>query len=161
MNTFKLVTGSIIVYVAVACASSLSAGPGASAGEDSGSTPRDGSVSGSDSIGGQIIDALIDPVSEAKAQVLPPLTATETCNKTFQYMGTTTYAYAEHAFPGFTVEQLSAVRVLVTFGSDYPAAATIPGYRQSVTTPDVRDGFVALRCGTANTYSSVTFILPQ
>jgi hypothetical protein len=173
----KMVGGSIAIYIVMAACSAargptnwaaLSDGGQASTGGGSGSGGTSGGASrggsdGSDSEGdgASILDALTDPVSEAQAQSLPPITATENCDKSTPYM-TSTSTYAEHAFPGYTAQQLARVVALATYtaGSGDLASA---GYTQVAATPQVRDGYVALWCGlsTGASIQSVTFILPQ
>jgi hypothetical protein len=99
MRTIKLVSGSVVVYLAVACMSAIEMAPSP---PPLGATPV-----------GPIADALTDPVREAKAQSLPPITATENCDKGTPFAGTTV-VYAEHAFAGYTAEQLAAVRAIGT-----------------------------------------------
>jgi hypothetical protein len=170
MRTIRLVLGSTIVYMFVACASALSSDSppqpsfdGSAQAESGGSdsvtpAPPTGKESG---IIGAIADAITDPVSEANAQSLPPITAMERCDKMAAVGDSgTTVAYAEHAFPGYTVQQLARAVAIVTWSANF---VFIPGYTQSVQTPFVRDGYVAIDCGSATSpeYSSVTFMLPQ
>lgn len=103
-------------------------------------------------------------VPDAKGQTSPlsPIVATETCS-VFVDAGGSGAAFAEHQFPGFTAQQLSAVHFLGTVASDVSATSP-PGYNQiSFTGALVRDGSVAVSCGNASfpTYQLVTFILPQ
>jgi hypothetical protein len=140
-ESIKLVVGSIAVYVIMAACSAGGGSPRSSPGLDGSASSGSGSGgnSGSGSDGSGVFDALTDPVTEAMAA--SPIIATENCNGT----------YAEHAFPGYTVNQLAFVHALIN------NAATIPGYSQYQMGAHLRDGYAAV----ASTSGTVTFILPQ
>jgi hypothetical protein len=138
MRTVGLLVGSSAIYILVACGSAISE-----------RSPSPDSDSGAAADVDAIVDAIANPVREASAQPLPPITATEMCDKQ-----TTAGLYAEHAFPGYTATQLAAMETLVT-----TKVVTIPGYTQSQGFAFVRDGYAAVSCDSA--YTSVTFILPQ
>jgi hypothetical protein len=148
MRTLRLLISSLVVYILIACGSALTQ-----------TTAGDGEVDAA-----SMLDALANPVPDAIAGPLPPITATESCNKQAPGPSGVTYVYAEHAFPGYTAMQLASV---VTISTLTAAGQTIPGYGQSVGGALVRDGSAAQFCGvtTATTstisVSSVTFILPQ
>jgi hypothetical protein len=70
--------------------------------------------------------------------------------------------YVEQAYPGKTVADLSAVRVI----ANYPSSTGFlhpPGYNSAGTTPWLKDGSVAVSCGIQGSQylaDSVTFISP-
>jgi hypothetical protein len=98
---------------------------------------------------------------DATAQGLPPLVATESCDKHVPIPGSNeTMWYAEHAFPGYTAVQLAHLRGIATLAHpvllDY-ARATVKGF-------EVRDGYAAVICAIrapTALYSEVTFVLPR
>jgi hypothetical protein len=145
-EALKLVGGSIFVYAIMAACGSGNP-PGGTA--DGGTTVRDGS--GGDSPG--ILDALLDPVSEAHAGM--PIVATENCNKQFM-----SQAYAEHLFTGYTAQQLALTVALVHFTSGANPLGSYPYTQQAAA---VKDGAVAVICGPASNpvFDTVTFVLPQ
>ena len=148
MKALKLVGGSVVVYLAVAACGS---GARLVATNDA-SAPQDSSIVDA------IVDAVTDPVPEAQAG-LPPIVAVEPCNKTF-VISSTTWVYAEHAFPGKTKTDLASVQTLTHYlPGQMPAP---PGYSEELGLPWARDGYSAQLCGTQPTPSvdSVTFILP-
>lgn len=156
MRTLKLVAGSIVVYAIVACGSAAT-GPAfvESAMDASSPNPFDAA-----SMVAAVRDAIANPVPEAAAQTVGPITATENCDKTWQFAGST-YTYAEHAFPGMTATQLATVEAIASFDSQSEVLAP-PGYSQEQEPVFVRDGYAATACGTSpTTLTSVTFILPQ
>jgi hypothetical protein len=156
MRTLRLVVGSIVVYAIVACGSAAM-GPSLGEATQDASAPR---VTDAASMGAALADALANPVPEAAAQPLAPITATENCDKQAPYGANSgsTALYAEHAFPGFTASQLAGLQVLAT-----PTSVAIPGYTQQQDLAYVRDGYAAVFCGltTTQTVTSVTFILLQ
>jgi hypothetical protein len=164
MRTLRLVAGSIVVYAIVACGSAAM-GPSLGEATQDASAPR---VVDAASMGAALADALANPVPEAAAQSLSPIVATENCDKSWPAPGYTnvSYLYAEHAFPGYTAAQLSAVRALTVYASS-TSVPVPPGYTQYQNLAFVRDGYAAIQCGsttpsgTTLTFSSVTFILPQ
>jgi hypothetical protein len=91
-----------------------------------------------------------------------PVVATETCSNTFD-AGSATYVFATHAFPGYTMQQLAAVRTIAhATGSE--AVYAPPGFVNAAGAGGwVSDGAVAFSCGAAAApfYDSVTFVLPQ
>ena len=110
-------------------------------------------------------DALVNPVNDAKADPLPPDVATEPCDKTGT-LGPTPSNFAVHDYPGKSVEDLSAVRVIGHI--DAVAKPSIGGnsydHTTSVLNSSLRAGSVAVYCGAtggAQAYSSVTFVLPR
>jgi hypothetical protein len=117
-------------------------------------------MSSSGSLVDAIVDGVANPVSEASAAPLD--VATEPCNKTGTVNGSS-FVYAVHEYPGKTVQDLSALRVVSHFVSG-PQRPTIAGvaFEQQAGVPFLRDGFAAAFCGAsgAPTYDSVTFILP-
>jgi hypothetical protein len=149
MHSVRLLIGSLVVYVLVACGSAML---------DQQQHPQQDA-------GTQILDALTDPVGEAAGQPVGPIAATENCDKVYM-LGGRPYAFAEHAFPGYTAQQLAALQVLLTFNSKIVAGGGVPtGYSQQVGGVGVfvRDGSAAVECGegTSPAFQSVTFILPQ
>src|SRR4029078_12218543 len=85
-----------------------------------------GSGTGSDS---SWLDALTDPVPEAEASSRPSV-ATDTCNFTVAD-GRPGFVWAVHAYPGKTVNDLSAVRAVAHI-PDAPTSwsgSDLPGYR--------------------------------
>ena len=97
-----------------------------------------------------IIDALLDPVTEAAAAA--PDVSTETCNKSYYPFGDASppVYYAEHYYPGKLVVDLAHVRVILPGGG-------IPLYTNVVTLPVLRDAYAATTCTNGST---VTFVLP-
>jgi hypothetical protein len=169
----QLFLGSIVVYAIMAACNASSGppndAPSRNSGSSGGTSPSSGFVSdgqGSGSGGQSLLDALTDPVAEANAQSLPPITATEDCNKTTPTndAGGITI-YAEHSFPGYTAQQLARVLSLVTPSVPNNPLATA-GYSQYVAPTYVRDGYAAAWCGYVGSQGSqvvqsVTFILSQ
>lgn len=80
------------------------------------------------------------------------------------------YVYAKGLFPGVSVEDLSAVRVLGTFTPEYAAKYPgPPGYQQYTIPSLMKDGEALVMCGLRSEasptssytyYSKVTFLLP-
>jgi hypothetical protein len=107
------------------------------------------------------VDGVASPVGEASAQNAPPDVATEPCNKkgTGDYAG---YVYAVHEYPGKTIAELSAVRVVAHYAK---AAHIVEGasFNHYATTALLRDGSAAITCGPASgpSIDSATFILPM
>lgn len=127
-----------------ACGSSHSAGVG---GPDAATGPHEA---------GGPMDALVSPVPEAQAGPLPPDVVVEQCDKMGLTVGTTTYFYAEHAYPGKSKADLARVGVVVHLPGGSPALGH--GYEDVVGSPYVKDGFAAFTCAQGQ---SVTFVLPQ
>jgi hypothetical protein len=147
----KVLCGSIVVYVVVACGS---AGERAAESWDAGTASdahHEGSAS--DAVVDAILDAVTDPVGEAQA--LPPDITTENCSKT-----SGNFVYAEHAYPGKTVVQLAQISAIL-----HSTQIPLPGYSDGSGGAYLRDGYAATICGTtADPQSSrrtVTFVLPQ
>ena len=146
MRFLQILSGSVVVYVLVSCASA------ATDSWSGGSAPLDASV---------LVDSMANPVEAANAQTAAPIVATESCDKIAD-SGVFTSAFAEHSFPGYSAMQLAkvlAVGTLTSPGTPLPAA-----YTQASTTIYVRDGYVAAYCGNSNAgapseFSSVTFTL--
>lgn len=114
------------------------------------STSSSSGVTSSSSTSGTIVDALTDPVSEAKADVLPPEISTDPCDKTHG-----AFVYAEHAYPGISANELALVVAVV------PTTSGPAGYTKQPTGLSwVRDGAVAVNCGAASspTFTTVTFV---
>jgi hypothetical protein len=105
-----------------------------------------------------VIDALLDPVLDpvGEAQAAPPDIATESCSRVGG-----SYVYAEHAYPGKTVEDLAHLRVVMRYKTD-AGVTQLPGYSRFVTLPWLKPGYAAVICGTtaAMYVDDVTFILP-
>jgi len=84
---------------------------------------------------------------------------TESCTHTASFGGTNAN-YAEHAYPGKTVVDLSGlvVRFHIVDGNGF----TLPGYDHELSVPYIKDGFAAAICGytTVQYFDSVDFILP-
>jgi hypothetical protein len=109
----------------------------------------------------ELVDAFVDevasPVKDAKADPVTPDVAVEQCDKVVKYQGSADYYVAEHAYPGKTIAQLSAVRVVIT-----PSPAQIEGYNHQQTLPHLRDGFGAVLCSPVSAGPSpysITFVL--
>ncbi len=129
----------------------------------------DGGSGGVVDEGGALVDAFVDalanPVGDAKAESLPPDVATEQCNKTGT-LGPTPSNFAVHDYPGKSVEELSAVRVIGHIAS--VAKPSIGGnsydHTTSVLNSSLRPGSVAVYCGAtggSQAYDTVTFVLPR
>ncbi len=145
MHTARLLIGSFVVYVLVACGSAVLEN----------SSPSDG--------GDRMLDALAHPTPDALAQSVPPITATESCSTMVPTSSAVVETYAVHSFPGFSAQQLAAVQTLGTLTNAGQAGAP-SGFGQMVGfSVYVRDGSVAVYCGVASgpAFQSVTFILPQ
>ena len=158
MNKFNeiaraLAAGALIYVVMAACGNKNtpdSAGAGVSGGEEAGADT--GGASG-------WLDALTDPVSEVQGAI-PPDIATEPCNVTLPD-GSPGVIWAVHAYPGRTVNELSAIRALAHI-PDMPSSSSgsaLPGYNHHVAQVQLKDGSAAVYCG--GNYDSVTFILPN
>jgi hypothetical protein len=165
MRTLKLLVGSVVVYVVVACGSAVSGVHGQG---DDGGTVDDATNGGSDdALGGGsssgLMDALANPVRDAKAQALPPITATESCDKQVPSTnGAITYLFAEHAFPGKSVNDLAGVRTVLHYAGTIPNNPS--GYNDAQGIASLRTGYATVLCGAVQGTSnptSVTFILPQ
>jgi hypothetical protein len=145
----SFVSGAVVYVVAAAC----------------GASERVADVAGDG--GGAMVDALVDgivdPVKEASADPTGADIAEERCDKTGT-VGGATYAYAVHAYPGKSVRELSALRV-VTFAGSKSAPIVINGasFDRGQASAALRDGEAAVFCGPtgAPSYESVTFILPR
>jgi len=146
-----LAAGALIYVVMAACGNKNGQDTAAlSGGEDAGADT--GGTSG-------WLDALTDPVSEAQGAT-PPDIATEPCNFTLPD-ASTGFIWAVHAYPGKTVNELSAVRALAHI-PDMPSSfsgSDLPGYDHHVAQVQLKDGSAAVYCG--GNYDSVTFILPN
>lgn len=84
--------------------------------------------------------------------------ATELCNKPVVFSGTN-YRYAEHAYPGKTVSDLSR---LVVIGHVVPANTFVPpGYTHYTSLAVLKDGSAAVVCGpeASPVYDNVEFVL--
>lgn len=160
-------SGSVVLYVAMA-ACGAPAGSGR-AGELSTSTGAGGTANGASGAGSQgsggvlggLVDAMTNPVADAHA-ALPPDVATEPCNKR-AHIGDSgiDYLYAEHAYPGKTKADLTALRQLGHLTSAY---VVLPGYADIAGLGAyVRDGIAAVFCGSSQApiYDTITFILPN
>lgn len=149
-----LVSGALFYVIAAACGSSDNVG---SAAKDGGELDVVAAIDA-------IVDGVVDPVKDANADPLPPDVATEQCDKQGT-VGAATYLYAVHAYAGKTVQDLSAVRVVLHYSNGAAQAPTIGGtnYDNAVTIPVLRDGSAAVFCGSAGSliYDKATFILPK
>lgn len=149
----SLASGATVYVVVAACGAS---GTGGSNIVDAGQGPID-------AIADAIVDSVVNPVGDARADPLPPDVATEPCNKQGSFSNTSPL-YAVHAYPGKTAQDLTAVRALVHWA---PSATrhTVEGitYEQSTTVPLIGPERVAVYCGVPGSasYDSVTFILPR
>jgi hypothetical protein len=148
------VSGAVVYLVMAAC----SAGSGASGanGSDSGFVDA-------------LVDALANPTMDAKAGApdanagpTGPTVNTVACATGSTIDGGGTYLYVEKSYPGKTVADLSAVRVVLNYPSSV-AYLRPPGYDSQVTLPWIKDGSVAVLCGPQGSQyvaDSVTFISP-
>ena len=134
-----LVGGCVVYVLMAACAGSEGAGRGG------------GNGSGGASGGG-----VTDPV--AGAQAGEPTVVTEKCTKQGELDGMP-ILYAEHAFPGRSLDELAGVHV---YAHLLQSNRVVPGYEYSVSAPQLAEGKVAVFCGYANApgLDSVTFVLP-
>lgn len=150
IRSIQLVMGSASVYLVVAACGSGQRATDVVANEDSGSSSSGGGGPGSSGAVG-LFDAIASP--EGQAFAAPPDVSSESCDKT---TGTTTYA--EHLYPGKTIDQLSFVVARI----HYTASAQLLGgaYQDLVSPVFVKDGAVAVACAPTNT-DHVTFILPS
>lgn len=148
-------SGTIVYGVVAAC----SAGGGAGGGEASRDAGFfDALVRDADAL----LDALVNPTPDANAGPLPPTVNVEACTLVVPYGGSN-FLYAEHAYPGKTAVELSAVRAIVTYPAGSPSTASWPpGYLTYSGTPYVKDGAVAVSCGVQGgaVAQSATFVLP-
>ena len=143
------VGGSSLYLIMAACSASKMTTSG-SDGPSSGDPNRiaDGSF---EAAVNALTDALIDPVADAKAGT--PDVAVENCNKT---VGPS--IYAEHSYPGKTVNDLTPVQVALHYAS---VPAGLPsGYEHAKIFPTyVKDGAVAVFCTSPS--DTVVFVLSQ
>jgi hypothetical protein len=156
-EALRIVGGSLVVYVVMAACSSEGGVPSMIVNAVDAAVGDVGGTSGDAT--GNALDAIVNPIPEASAGPLPPIVATESCTQQAPDAGTgVTYLYAEHAFPGYTAQQLAGLQIL-----NNDAFTSIPGYSQSQGIAYIRDGYAAVICGspTAQSITSVTFILPQ
>jgi len=85
------------------------------------------------------------------------------CDKVVSTVGGSILYYAEAEFPTKTIQELSAVRVVLNYPSVIPASYyPLAGYVAKSSLADLKPGFAAAVCGSAssNKADSVTFILP-
>jgi hypothetical protein len=158
-ETAKLIGGSIAVY-AIMAACSGTGGP-----DLSGSNGGRLAVGTAANDSGSNATLLTNPVPAANAQPTGASSFTEACNKTSPNPDAGPFVlYAEHAFPGYTAQQLASV---VALGSGPGNFNAIPGYPLQTVGTSVRDGYVAAACGYGvgtslqeGQYQSVTFVLP-
>jgi|GEM_PF-6705736 len=163
-ESLRVFGGAVVVYMAIAaCGASGGGSSGADDGGPAASSSSGASGSASSSAGGgglldAIADALTNPVKDAKAGPLPPLVATELCDKAFTYPGGAVGKAAIHAYPGKLVNDLAAIQVVDHSGS-YTGTAEGVAYTGAAKANIVylADGSVAAVCGGG----SMTFILPQ
>ena len=156
----RSLASGFVIYVAMA-ACGASDGVVASMGGDGGSG---GVVDEGGSFVDAFVDALANPVGDAKAEPLPPDVATEQCNKTGTFGGNPSN-FAVHDYPGKTVEELSAVRMVAHLASVQKAdIGGVYDYSLTVLNASVRAGSVAVYCGAVGgnqAYDSVTFVMPR
>jgi hypothetical protein len=147
-RTLSVLASGTVVYFVMAACSSVSGGVRGATGSDSGFVDA-------------LVDVLVSPIPDANAG---PTVDTVACSTggTVDGGASGTYLYVEKTYPGKTVADLSAVRVVVnypgSFGFQHP-----PGYASVIASPFVKDGAVAVFCGPAGTNllaDSVTFISP-
>jgi hypothetical protein len=164
----RSLAGGVVVYVVMAACSGSQDAPGRAdvAGGSGGMQMSAVDAAGS---GGAVaereagileslVDALAEPVAEAKA-ALPPDIATEQCNKTASYNGGAGYyMYAEHLYPGKTINDLANIRVV----THLTPASPFPGYEYQTGGAYLANGRAAVPCGTNGSTSSdsIVFILP-
>jgi hypothetical protein len=145
-----LAAGALVYVVMAACSSKTAQDTtGSGVGVDE---------AGTDTGNGGWLDALLDPATEARAA--DPDIVTEPCNVTHAEAGPG-FVWAVHAYPGKTVNELSAVRALAHI-PDMPSGtsgSSLPGYNYHVAPVQLKDGSAAVYCG--GSYDSVTFILPN
>lgn len=176
-ETIRIFVGAVMVYVAIAACGAGSGGgggngstalndgggSGSNGGDSSGSGPGKGDSSGGgtlDAFMDAIADALVDPVKDANAGPLPPIVATEACDKAF-----TTGpggSFAVHAFPGKLVNDLGALQVIThAVGSSLKGTLGGQTYEHYTGAHSIylRDGSAAVAC--YNAADTITFILPQ
>jgi hypothetical protein len=148
----RALAAGALVYVVMAACGNKSAQDMAGAGVG---VDEAGTDTGSN---GGWLDALTDSVTEARAAD-PPDIVTEPCSVTHPNAGPGAF-WAVHAYPGKTVNELSAVRALAHI-PDMPSStdgASLPGYAYHIARVQLKDGSAAVYCG--GNYDSVTFILP-
>jgi hypothetical protein len=188
-NAVHFLGGSLAVYVLMAACSAGSKGrtdngqpattTGGTANQATGAASATGgevaasggqATSGNGSIFGAmggIVGAMMDPVAGAGAQEPPVSTVDEPCDKQFTIEGWT-YFYAEHTYPGASVEALARVVALAhQTDLDWPAIGMPPGYSWRALPAILKEGAVAAVClaGTTATvdtgpYDYVRFVGP-
>jgi hypothetical protein len=149
----RALAAGALVYVVVAACGNKTAEDTAGAGVG---VDEAGSDTGSS---GGWLDALTDPTTEARAAA-PADIVTEPCNVTHPD-ASPGFVWAVHAYPGKTVNELSAVRALAHI-PDMPSStsgSSLPGYSYHTAQVQLKDGSAAVYCG--GNYDSVTFILPN
>lgn len=129
MRIVGLTLGSVVVYLAVACASAVGSSIENSKNE------ADGSLLTAPSDGSSMIDSFLLP-TEAQAAATPEV-VTEPCDKKNPLGGN----YAEHAYPGATQAELAHVVVLLG-----PSPVAPPGFTHAVGSVWAKDGAVATSC---------------
>jgi hypothetical protein len=124
---------------------------------DSG-TAKDGSLVA------DVVADILDPVKDADGYVPPGSVTTfdeEFCTNSYAYTaGSTTVIvlYAEHAYPGKSVQDLARVAAIAHLRT---GIGYVPGYEHYVNAPPLaKDGYVAYPCGYQSdpTYDRVTFV---
>jgi len=118
-----------------------------------------------------LADAITDPTPDADAaEPTGPTSFDEPCDIDIEYAPGSHIFFADHAFPGKTKAELSAIRVVLTFDEDIakrsPTLAP-PGYFSETSAQLLLrdDGTVATWCGSGTSASSfiaktVTFVVP-
>jgi hypothetical protein len=148
--------GGLVVYVVTAAC-------GSSGGGETAST-RDG---GQATDGQGIVDAIVNPVTEAAAADSTPSApvadvAEEPCNKRV-VVDNLTLVYAEHAYPGRSIVDLGRVDVVYHFPVGVKLG--LPGFADLASKnvflkPELATAPCGQEATTANIATSVTFILP-
>lgn len=136
-RTLLLVVGSLLV----ACGS---------AALGSASSVSDGGALERDAIAGPSGDGAGPP------SPLAPDLATEQCSQNYVLDGLT-YLYAEHAYPGKSMTDLARVTAL---GHTLPGMNQVDNWPAETRSVSVRDGYVAVSCGTTavQVLDSVIFV---
>lgn len=166
----RALVGGLVVYAACSSGAGLGVGVVPNETADGGSEGHGGTggelgtvVDPKNDAAAELVDALTNPVPDAEAAIAPPTTATEKCVTTPGDSGVR-YFYATHSFPGKTISDLSALRVIAHIGQ---ASVAPPGYENvAIGTIYVNDGEAAVQCASASgatiypNFDTVTFILP-
>ena len=156
MKALELVAGSLVVCVLVACGQAPARiGPDPEA--DAGALVSDAAATIPVDAAGPA-EAGVDGASRGPGGGTTYASNETTCGQSYT-AGSVTYWYAEQLYPGATADELSGVTGWYVHAPD-AGGGIVPGYVRASTSVQVRDGAVAVNCGT-NQGLGVVFVRAQ